>query len=568
MEALFLEKTQKISQHIETQNFSSPPNLYLQLLSEDDLVAIFIAKKLMDRKSIGTINLCTFDTPEMHLQNTQIYDIVKNLGINVINMEISTEVDQVLDQIMDNLLKSGFIDQQFKTILNQSDQSHCSEVRIKLEDDMYRGILYSMALRNNGIVLSNINKDYLEIGLYSKTNHKVGDWNFVGDLTLKQIFNIIKEFEPTKDLIFDSVDKFILDYYFDENYEMLPFDKLSDDAKYYLKNWEHKKNFPPLPININGSNNEVDDINDINDINNINFVKIYKSEYELSGNLLAILNQLRDEEKFSAKKWVDNLMIELFELFKTNGKQNVTFGISGGIDSSLVLALMDYLFKLYPDLFKFGKIIPVGINIDSTDEIQQRAYDLCKHMNIPYVGIDFTETHKSLCNKIHFAMSLSDEQIQSQKFTDGCFKSSLRANVLYCVSRIIENTLVVGTGNKSEDGYLHYYAKSGDGLNDVSPIGSLYKHNVYMVAQYLGIIESILLAKPSADLVKGQTDEGELGFSYDFVELHMRLNETKRKSDVLSKLDLKSKQEFIQMEAKMFYVHEKNKHKSVLAKII
>jgi NAD+ synthase len=74
--------------------------------------------------------------------------------------------------------------------------------------------------------------------------------------------------------------------------------------------------------------------------------------------------------------------------------------------------------------------------------------------------------------------------------------------------------LVAGTGNKSEL-LVGYFTKYGDGGVDMLPIGDLYKTQVWALAKELGLPERIVKKVPTAGLWKGQTDEGELGISYE-----------------------------------------------------
>jgi NAD+ synthase len=77
-----------------------------------------------------------------------------------------------------------------------------------------------------------------------------------------------------------------------------------------------------------------------------------------------------------------------------------------------------------------------------------------------------------------------------------------------------ERRLVVGTSNKSEV-LVGYFTKFGDGGADLEPIGDLYKTEVRALARRLGLPDKIIQKAPTAGLWKGQTDEGELGITYD-----------------------------------------------------
>jgi NAD+ synthase len=85
--------------------------------------------------------------------------------------------------------------------------------------------------------------------------------------------------------------------------------------------------------------------------------------------------------------------------------------------------------------------------------------------------------------------------------------------VLYDQS-VAFNALVVGTSNKTEM-LLGYSTQFGDSASAINPIGDLYKGQLRQLAADLGVPGPIIDKPPSADLWKGQTDEGELGFSYD-----------------------------------------------------
>jgi len=111
----------------------------------------------------------------------------------------------------------------------------------------------------------------------------------------------------------------------------------------------------------------------------------------------------------------------------------------------------------------------------------------------------------------------------------GNVMARMRMIVLYDLSAR-EKALVIGTGNKTETllGYTTHY---GDNACAINPIGDLYKTQVWQLAETLGIPRNIIEKKPTADLWIGQTDEGELGFSYRQVDELLYLMIDERRTD-------------------------------------
>ena len=91
-----------------------------------------------------------------------------------------------------------------------------------------------------------------------------------------------------------------------------------------------------------------------------------------------------------------------------------------------------------------------------------------------------------------------------------------RMTILYDHSARLSG-LVLGTSNKTEL-LLGYGTQYGDMASAVNPLGDLYKTQVWQLARHLGVPDVIVAKHPSADLWAGQTDEGELGFTYQEVD--------------------------------------------------
>ena len=112
-------------------------------------------------------------------------------------------------------------------------------------------------------------------------------------------------------------------------------------------------------------------------------------------------------------------------------------------------------------------------------------------------------------------------------------KPRIRMTLLYAHANAM-NGLVVGTGNKSE--YLvGYFTKWGDGAADIYPIIGLYKTEVKQLSKMLNLPKEIIEAKPSAGLWPGQTDEGEMGISYDKLDSILMLLENNRRKEAVEK---------------------------------
>jgi NAD+ synthase len=92
--------------------------------------------------------------------------------------------------------------------------------------------------------------------------------------------------------------------------------------------------------------------------------------------------------------------------------------------------------------------------------------------------------------------------------------------VLYYYANL-NNYLVCGTGNKTEIS-LGYFTKHGDGACDILPLGDLYKGEVRELARELNIPEEIINKVPSAGLWSGQTDEQEIGFTYEQMDAALK----------------------------------------------
>jgi NAD+ synthase (glutamine-hydrolysing) len=197
-----------------------------------------------------------------------------------------------------------------------------------------------------------------------------------------------------------------------------------------------------------------------------------------------------------------------------------------------------------------------------TETIWRRALECGEKLGAEVIVIDQSPVYDQLHKLVE-----REVKIEGNHFARGQLKSYMRTPVAFFTAQLISQTglpcIVLGTGNRDEDGYLYYFCKAGDGVADVQLINDLHKSEVFKVGERLGVPDSILKAPPSADLWVGQTDEDELGFSYDFVELYTEyLNYSKEEQEkLLNELSDDALKQFRKLENMAVTIHKRNSHK-------
>jgi NAD+ synthase (glutamine-hydrolysing) len=279
---------------------------------------------------------------------------------------------------------------------------------------------------------------------------------------------------------------------------------------------------------------------------------------DLKKELEKIRNEIR---KFNVDLWIDKKTDMLNDYMKKFGLKACLVNVSGGVDSAVTLALMLHASKKPNSPIK--KVLGIAQPIASTENIWKRALECGKVLGAEVITIDQTDIHYSLVNKVENAI-----KIKGGIFANGQLRSYMRTPVAFYVAQLITQEglpcIVLGTGNYDEDGYLFYFCKAGDGVADIQLIADLHKSEVFKVAEKLGVPKSILTAPPSADLWEGQTDENELGFNYDFIELYteyLKFSEDEKRK-FQERICKEAWNEFITIAEKANQIHKKNSHKA------
>lgn len=180
--------------------------------------------------------------------------------------------------------------------------------------------------------------------------------------------------------------------------------------------------------------------------------------------------------------------------------RGVVFGLSGGVDSSVVAVLC----KMALQENTLAVIMPCHSSQMDTDHAQK----VVQKFDIPFTIVPLDTVFDSLIAVLP-SEGLAPE---TQRRAEANLKPRLRMLTLYYLANSL-NYLVVGTSNRSELA-VGYCSKYGDSGVDIMPLGNLVKSQVFDLARYLGIPAEIIEKPPSAGLWEGQTDEGELGITY------------------------------------------------------
>ena len=191
---------------------------------------------------------------------------------------------------------------------------------------------------------------------------------------------------------------------------------------------------------------------------------------------------------------VELIVVWIREQVKRAGAGGTVFGMSGGLDSSVVAVLCHAAVAENA----LGAIMPC--HSDPADLKDARL--TAEQFGITTTTLDLSPVFDALIAQLPEA---PDSAVSN-------LKPRLRMMTLYYLAKS-RDYLVVGTGNKSEI-EVGYFTKYGDGGADILPLGSIYKTDLADMARELGVPSGIIEKTPSAGLWEGQTDEVELGITY------------------------------------------------------
>ena len=202
-------------------------------------------------------------------------------------------------------------------------------------------------------------------------------------------------------------------------------------------------------------------------------------------------------------------------ILEDSGAKGIVYGNSGGKDSALVGILCKAACS-----DTVGIIMPCSSrrNYD-IDAIDGKEVAVC--FGIETRTVDLTPVKDAFVAQVSAAASVTPA-------ADANIAPRLRMAALYAIAAS-EGRIVAGTGNRSE-AYVGYFTKWGDGAHDFNPIADLTVTEIYEFLRYLKAPECVIKKAPSAALFDGQTDEGEMGFTYGSLDKYLLTGSTDEKS--------------------------------------
>jgi NAD+ synthase len=208
----------------------------------------------------------------------------------------------------------------------------------------------------------------------------------------------------------------------------------------------------------------------------------------------------QDSKTLNYEKLILRITRFISEQVKSRRKDGVVIGLSGGLDSSVCLMLASKAL----DRNRIMALIMPEKGITPQNDIDS-AYELVKKLKIKYNEIHFESAKKMLLRNL-----------PTDKLSVGNLSARIRMALLFHFAGT-GNLLVLGTSDKSEL-MIGYFTKFGDGAADILPIGGLYKTQVRLLANKLGVSEQVINEPSSPRFWREHEAEKELGLTYDEID--------------------------------------------------
>lgn len=234
---------------------------------------------------------------------------------------------------------------------------------------------------------------------------------------------------------------------------------------------------------------------------------------------------------------IEELVQWLKNRVKDANAKGLVFGLSGGIDSAVIAGLAK---KAFPNS-SLGIMMPCH----SEKKDEEHAILVADALDLNIRKVDLSETYDIYLK----ATGLESDN----KMAKANIKPRLRMTTLYYFAQHY-NYLVVGSSNKSEM-VVGYFTKHGDSGVDLLPLADFVKSEIRKLAKALNIPDIIITKPPTAGLWENQTDESEMGFSYEILDKYIETGEGPK--EITQKIDRMNKISSHKREFPPIFLNEK-----------
>ena len=289
-------------------------------------------------------------------------------------------------------------------------------------------------------------------------------------------------------------------------------------------------------------------------------MKVYNENHHSSVHpeLLNELARYRYWRNFKADKYIEEKTALLNRYMSQCHLDTAVVAVSGGIDSALVLALVNHASK--QDNSPIKKIVPVTMPLydgvlTNQEDATARAQELC-------LALGFELTTVPINSLVSAYIDTADSAgYSTTPWATGQMGAYARTSFLYYLNSLLNEQgfkpILVGTTNMDEGCYLGYVGKASDGLVDVQLITDIHKSEVYTCSQLLGIPESIMTVIPNGDMYDGRVDTEVFGAPYDIVELYL----AERQKSITVNVSGNAEVEYNEYKSALDKLHRYNRHK-------
>lgn len=244
----------------------------------------------------------------------------------------------------------------------------------------------------------------------------------------------------------------------------------------------------------------------------------------------ALLAALRAGRGFVGPDVLASKIGRLNRWFAAEGLDAAVVGVSGGVDSAVVLGLLDAAQRTpgSPIRRVVALVVPIdGPGATGQEIAGRRAVAVADHFDVERWVCPLAAAHHAFLDALTVGSGLAPDA-----WVAGQMLSVERTPLAYGAAALLQaagrRSVVVGTINRDEGAYLGFFGKASDGAVDLQPISDLHKAEVRALAGLLGVPSDVVDAAPTGDVWDGRTDEEMIGVDYDRVELVLRLLELRR----------------------------------------